>query len=410
MIVRGSCHRPLLLAISLSHLVQTFNCPERANAPSFVVVFCFEISATVFPVDMAGAVVSPWTAATKIPVRCLGGLQAGVSPACRSRADVWCARLSGGRGKPRVVPHQEFIGRAKKDRDTEVELITELEVVEPEVERDAEQALLSVGAATLFGAGVWAVLGSAKGEEYFAGYLLEQSLSVDNLFVFVLVFSQFQTPVPSQKVVLSYGIATAAVLRLVLILLGADAVEKWKPILLVFAAILLFSSIKLLTTDEDEEEEDLSNNKIVQFSKSLFDFTDEYDGDKFFTTGKDGGKTLATPLLLVLLIIELSDVIFAVDSIPAVFGVTLDPFIVYSSNMFAILSLRGLYGFVSNVLTKLVYLEKSVALVLGFIGFKILVEFLGFEIPTEASLGVVVAILGAGVGASLLFASADDDV
>jgi TerC family integral membrane protein len=286
--------------------------------------------------------------------------------------------------------------------DDDVALLKDLEIREPEVEQDAEQAALTVGAAALFGAVVWTVLGSVKGEEYFAGYLLEQSLSVDNLFVFVLVFNYFNTPMESQKVVLTYGIATAAVLRLVLILLGADVVEKWKPILLVFAFILLVSSGKLLLGGDEDKEEDLANNSIVKFSKGLFDFTDEYDGDKFFTTAAETGKTVATPLLLVLLIIELSDVIFAVDSIPAVFGVTLDPFIVYSSNMFAILSLRGLYGFVSNVLTKLVYLEKSVALVLGFIGLKIMVEFFGYPIPTEASLGVVVAILGAGVGASLL--------
>jgi len=236
--------------------------------------------------------------------------------------------------------------------------------------------------------------------EYFAGYLLEQSLSVDNLFVFVLVFRYFATPPESQKTVLSYGIGTAAILRLVLIVLGADAVEKWKPILLVFAAILLFSSAKLLTSDE-EDEEDLADNKIINFSKSLFDFTDEYDGDKFFTT-VEGGKQVATPLLLVLLVIELSDVIFAVDSIPAVFGVTLDPFIVYTSNIFAILSLRGLFSFVSSVLTRLVYLEKAVAVVLGFIGLKIIIDFAGHPIPTEVSLAVVVTILGAGVGASLL--------
>ncbi len=230
---------------------------------------------------------------------------------------------------------------------------------------------------------------------------------MDNLFVFVLVFRYFGTPPESQKTVLSYGIGTAAILRLVLIFLGADAVEKWKPILLVFAAILLFSSAKLLTSD-DEEDEDLSNNQVVRFSKSLFDFSDEYDGDKFFTTLENGSK-VATPLLLVLLVIELSDVIFAVDSIPAVFGVTLDPFIVYTSNIFAILSLRGLFSFVSTVLTKLVYLEKAVALVLGFIGLKIIIDFVGYPIPTEVSLGAVVTILGVGVGASLLVDNGDEN-
>lgn len=242
--------------------------------------------------------------------------------------------------------------------------------------------------------------------EYFAGYLLEQSLSVDNLFVFVLVFRYFKTPPESQKTVLSYGIGTAAILRLVLIFIGADAVEKWKPILLVFAAILLFSSAKLLTSEEDDDE-DLANNQIVRFSKSLFEFSDEYDGNNFFTT-MDGAK-VATPLLLVLLVIELSDVIFAVDSIPAVFGVTLDPFIVYTSNIFAILSLRGLFSFVSTVLTKLVYLEKAVAIVLGFIGIKIIVDFVGYHIPTEVSLGAVITILGVGVAASLL-ATEDTDL
>ena len=327
------------------------------------------------------------------------------------------------RATPRVTPPRRialarmeigtwrlFASKNTKPTDSDVKRITDLEIVEPEAERDAEQAALAVAAATVFGAGVWAVLGPAKGEEYFAGYLLEQSLSVDNLFVFVLVFSQFQTPAESQKVVLSYGIWTAAVLRLVLILLGADAVEKWKPILLVFAGILLFSSGKLLLAgDDDDDEEDLSNNQIVQFSKTLFDFSDTYDGDKFFTAAAEGGKQLATPLLLVLLIIELSDVIFAVDSIPAVFGVTLDPFIVYSSNMFAILSLRGLYSFVSNVLTKLKYLEKSVAVVLGVIGGKIVAEFFGAEVPTSASLAAVVTILGAGVAASLLLGDDSDD-
>jgi TerC family integral membrane protein len=150
-----------------------------------------------------------------------------------------------------------------------------------------------------------------------------------------------------------------------------------------------------------DDEEDLSDNRIVKFCRSLFSFTDEYDGDSFFTTLADGTRA-ATPLLLVLLVVELSDVVFAVDSIPAVFGVTLDPFIVYTSNIFAILSLRGLYGFVATFMAKLQYLDKAVALVLGFIGVKILAEFGGLAIPTDASLGIVASILAAGVGASLL--------
>ena len=245
--------------------------------------------------------------------------------------------------------------------------------------------------------------------EYFAGYLLEQSLSVDNLFVFILVFEYFKTPVDYQKTVLTYGIATAAVLRLVLIVLGADIVESWKPVLLIFAAILLFSSFKLLCVDgNDNDEDDLSNNAIVRFSRSLFTFSDSYDGDKFFTTLADGTRA-ATPLLLVLLVVELSDVVFAVDSIPAVFGVTLDPFIVYTSNIFAILSLRGLFTFVSTFMSQMKYLDKSVALVLGFVGFKIIAEFLGLNVPTDLSLGIVGAILSIGVGTSLLFPGASSE-
>jgi len=243
--------------------------------------------------------------------------------------------------------------------------------------------------------------------EYFAGYLLEQSLSVDNLFVFILVFDYFKTPVEYQNKVLSYGITTAAVLRLVLIVLGADIVESWEPVMLVFAAILLFSSGKLLFVDNDSEEEDLSNNSIIRFCKSLFNFTDSYDKDNFFTTLSDGTRA-ATPLLLVLLVVELSDVVFAVDSIPAVFGVTLDPFIVYTSNLFAILSLRGLYTFVSTFMSKMRFLDKAVALVLGFVGFKILAEFGGLKVPTDMSLGVVAAILASGVGASLLLPGSAD--
>jgi len=318
---------------------------------------------------------------------------------CVSRRLPLCVPWAGSRPSSRCSRGFEVCRAKDEDKRSAVD-IREIDIVEPEFERGAESAALTVIGATVFGGIVWAVLGQTKAEEYFAGYLLEQSLSVDNLFVFVLVFRYFATPPESQKTVLSYGIGTAAILRLVLIILGADAVEKWKPILLVFSGILLYSSFNLLLMSEGDDEEDLSNNRIVKFSKSLFQFTSEYDGDKFFTS--IDGKRVGTPLLLVLLVIEISDVIFAVDSIPAVFGVTVDPFVVYTSNIFAILSLRGLFGFVSSALTNLVYLEKSVATVLGFIGLKIILDFTGHTIPTEVSLGIVVSILGSGVLASLL--------
>ena len=196
-----------------------------------------------------------------------------------------------------------------------------------------------VGAATLFGLGVGAVVGPKQAEEYFAGYLLEQSLSVDNLFVFVLVFDYFKVPLPQQQKVLGYGIGGAMAMRAAMIVAGYEAVTNFKPVLLVFAGVLIFSSYKLITEEGEEEEEDMSENAIVKFCSGLLPVSKDFDGDNFFTV-ENGVKT-ATPLLLCLCVIELSDVVFAVDSIPAVFGVTQDPFIVYSSNIFAILGLRS---------------------------------------------------------------------
>ena len=258
--------------------------------------------------------------------------------------------------------------------------------------------LLPVAAAAAFGAGVWALRGGEAGQEWFAGYLLEQSLSVDNLFVFVLVFDYFKVPRSGQDKVLSYGIWSTAVLRACFVLVGAELLESFEPVLLVFAAFLVDSSYQILLGDEDEEE-DFADNGIVKFFKGVADFSDDYDGDNFFTL-QEGVRT-ATPLLLVLATIEVSDLIFAVDSIPAVFGVTRDPFIVYSSNMFAILSLRSLYTFVSESMSELEYLDRAVGLVLGFIGAKMIAGFAGLEISTAASLGVVCTLLGGGVVLSL---------
>ena len=256
-----------------------------------------------------------------------------------------------------------------------------------------------VGAAVAFGLGVGAVMGAEKAEEFFAGYLLEQSLSVDNLFVFVLVFDYFKVPLASQPRVLNYGIWGAMVMRAAMIIAGYEAVTNFKPILLVFAGVLIFSSYKLIAEGEEEEEEDMSENAIVKFCSDLLPVSKEYDGENFFTT--ENGAKIATPLLLCLCVIELSDVVFAVDSIPAVFGITEDPFIVYSSNIFAIMGLRSLFAFVATMVAELEYLQTAGAAVLGFVGCKMVVEFGGVEIPTEASLAVVVGMLGAGVALSL---------
>lgn len=303
----------------------------------------------------------------------------------------------------------------------------------PQREQRFEWLAFWVASAVAFGGGIWYVEGSEKAQEFFAGYLLEQSLSIDNLFVFVLVFNYFKTPMESQPKVLTYGIITAAVLRLVMILLGVELIEKFEPLLVLFAGILLWSAYGLLTKGDDDEEDDLSDNAVVKLCRSVLPVSDHYEGSNFFTTpaaaaaaaaaagtpGNGGSSStavqrswsgkVATPLLLALAVVEISDVLFAVDSIPAVFGVTLDPFIIYTSNMFAIFSLRSLYSFVSTVMTELRFLDKAVALVLAFIGAKMLLEFADIKVPTDVSLLVVGLVLGGGVAASMLLPEPEED-
>eukprot|EP00238_Polyblepharides_amylifera_P013339 CAMPEP_0196582168 /NCGR_PEP_ID=MMETSP1081-20130531/37785_1 /TAXON_ID=36882 /ORGANISM="Pyramimonas amylifera, Strain CCMP720" /LENGTH=330 /DNA_ID=CAMNT_0041902657 /DNA_START=218 /DNA_END=1210 /DNA_ORIENTATION=- len=256
-------------------------------------------------------------------------------------------------------------------------------------------------AGVLFGLGIFAVQGGDKASEYFAGYLLEQSLSVDNLFVFILIFKYFETTETAQNRALKYGIWGATVTRLVMILLGYEAIENFHPVLLIFAGFLVYTSYVLLT--QEEEEEDVSENAVVKFCQRFVKVSENYDGDNFFTV--QNGVRIATPLLLVVTIVELSDIVFAVDSVPAVFGVTTDPFIVYTSNMAAIISLRSLYYFVATVVAELEYLQTAVAVVLGFIGSKMIVEYAGVEVSTPFSLAVVAGLLGTGVAASYFFPS-----
>ncbi|KAM1801142.1 hypothetical protein ACFX11_032791 [Malus domestica] len=257
---------------------------------------------------------------------------------------------------------------------------------------------LWVCAAVAFGIGVGFKDGVGKASEFFAGYLLEQSLSVDNLFVFVLVFKYFKVPIMYQNRVLSYGIAGAVVFRLTLILLGTATLQRFEVVNLFLASILLYSSFKLFSSEEDDT--DLSNNFIVKTCQRFIPVTSNYDGNRFFTF-QDGVRK-ATPLLLTVAVIELSDIAFAVDSIPAVFGVTRDPFIVFSSNLFAIVGLRSLYTLISAGMSDLEYLQPSIAVVLGFIGCKMILDFFGFHVSTEVSLGFVATSLSAGVLLSLM--------
>jgi len=258
---------------------------------------------------------------------------------------------------------------------------------------------VTLAATASFGTAVWAIMGPKSGEEFFTGYLVEQSLSVDNLLVFLILFEYFNVPQESQTRVLKWGIIGAMTMRAIMILLGLAVLESFRPVLLVFAGILIYGSYNILT-GEEEEEEDMSENWIVKLSSDLFDSTDFFDGDKFFTIVE--GVKKATPLLLCLVAVEVSDIVFAVDSIPAVFGVTEDPFIVYTSNIFAILGLRSLFTVLSKAVQGLCYLEPAIAIVLGFIGTKFILEYVGIQVSTGLSLAVVTGVIGGGVGLSIL--------
>jgi len=288
---------------------------------------------------------------------------------------------------------------------------TTTSVMKPNMLRDNEKdagmyktaikrTLYWVGAAIVYGFLLIFVAGPEVSGEFYAGYLLEQSLSIDNLLVFLLLFEYFKVPLEYQNRILNWGIIGSIVMRATMIGLGSVALTEFREVLLVFAAILIFSSYKVVVGDDGDEEEDLSNNVIVKFANNLFSSTDKFDGDRFFT--QIDGVRMATPMLLCMVAVEISDVVFAVDSIPAIFGVTEDPLVVFSSNMFAIMGLRSLYIILSKAASELKYLEKSVAVVLGFIGGKLIAEYFGVNISTELSLGVVITMLGGGVAASIL--------
>ena len=305
---------------------------------------------------------------------------------------------------------------------TEVEeaIAADVIVVEEDAAHEMQAALKQTGAlvalAMCFCAGVLGVQGTEAAGSWLTAYAMELSLSVDNLLVFTLIFEYFKTPIDAQQRVLRWGLIVAAVLRAVFIYAGLAMVESFKPVLLVFAALLVYSSVKMMMVGE-EEDEDLSDNQVIKFAQKYLPSTDVYDGDRFVTSApvdgaaKDGGGTLlgllkgtsvVTPLLVALVCVEISDVIFAVDSIPAVFGVTKDPFIAFTSNAFAILGLRALYTIVAQMVDQFEYLGKSVALVLGFIGGKLVAEYFGVDVPMMTSLAVVFSTLGAGIGASIL--------
>src|SRR5215207_1534152 len=242
--------------------------------------------------------------------------------------------------------------------------------------------------------------GGAAGGEYYAGFLIEKSLSVDNVFVWAVIFSFFSVPGASQFRMLFWGIFGALVLRAIFIFAGVELIERFEWILYIFGAFLIYTAVKIARHDESEQV-DYDRNIAMRVVRKLVPTTDEYDGQKLFTTRN--AKRVATPLFTVLVLIEATDVVFAVDSVPAVLAVSREPFIVFASNAFAILGLRSLYFLLGGMQGKFRYLNVGLGVILAFVGVKMLLIGEPFEVhlPTFVSLGVIAAVIAASVVASL---------
>ena len=253
-----------------------------------------------------------------------------------------------------------------------------------------------ISLAILFNIGVFRFAGHEKGMEFLTGYLLEKSLSVDNIFVFVLLFSYFNVPNKYQHKVLYYGIVGALIMRGILIALGAALIVKFHWVILLFGAFLVFSGIKMAIHKEEKIEPD--KNPLVRFFKKIFPVSESYEKDKFFIKRKTG--LLATPLFIVLIVVETTDLVFAFDSIPAILAITQDTFIVFTSNAFAILGLRSLYFALAGFMDKFKYLRTGLSIILVFIGIKMLIaDFV--HISVTYSLAFIVIALTVSILASV---------
>lgn len=295
------------------------------------------------------------------------------------------------------------------------------DVHEPTVKQSATWVAIWVGLAITFGIIVWAWKGSTTAAEYFAGYLIEYSLSVDNMFVFIVIFSYFNIPPKYQHQVLFYGILGAIVFRGAFIAIGVALIENFEWIIYVFGAFLLITAYRVAkgATEEIHPED----NAILKFAQKRFRSTTRFDGQKLFTV--ENAKRVATPLFITLLFVEMTDVVFALDSIPAIFGITDDPFIILTSNVFAVLGLRALYFLLAGGLKKLHLLNYGLAFVLGFVGVKMLLEAVScsseglfcsvehgsghIQIPIWLSLIVIVVALGATTILSFVIPAPPDE-
>ena len=270
-----------------------------------------------------------------------------------------------------------------------------------------------VGAAVLFGLGIWYFAGTRYAGEYFAGWLTEYSLSVDNLFIFLLIMAKFAVPEKFQQSALMIGIVIAIVLRGIFIALGAAAINNFSWVFYLFGAFLIYTAVKLAKEGESDDEE-YEENRFMRYMEHRFPATQEYHGTKLFT--RVNAKRLATPMFFVILALGTTDLLFALDSIPAIYGLTKEPYLVLTANLFALMGLRQLYFLIGGLLKRLVYLSLGLAVLLAFIGVKLVLHALHEnelpfinggqhvpvpEVPISVSLGAIVVLLGVTTVASL---------
>ena len=259
-------------------------------------------------------------------------------------------------------------------------------------------SLLWVSIGLAFGGLIWWYFGSEFGLQYFSGYIIEKSLAVDNVFVWAMIFTYFAVPREYQHRVLFYGVVGALVFRAIFIAAGSWLIASFAWTLLIFGGFLIFTGIKMLA--QRNEHIDLEKSKTLRLFRRFIPTTDTYEGQKFFV--RRAGRLVATPLLAVVVIVEITDIIFAVDSIPAIFAVTQEPYLVFSSNALAILGLRAMYFLLAELIHRFIYLKLGLSLVLVWVGVKMIVSHIWFKIPTAISLGLVIAIIATSVIASLV--------
>ena len=292
---------------------------------------------------------------------------------------------------------------------------------EPSMREVSTHLAFFIGLAVLFGGALWIfaephALSEAPGPEFFAGWLTEYSLSVDNLFIFIIIMSKFSVPRQYQQTALMIGIVLALLMRAAFILVGAAAINQFTWVFYVFGAFLIYTAVKL-AREGGEEEDEYEENKLVLFVEKRFPATKEYEGTKLFI--KENGKRLITPMFLVVLTLGTTDLLFALDSIPAIYGLTKDPYLVFTANIFALMGLRQLYFLIGGLLQRLIFLSYGLAFLLGFIGVKLVMHALHenqvpfinggepfhapwLEIPIWLSLTVIVGTLAVTTVASLV--------